>query len=198
MLPASSQVPSIPFYQNQSVANIAHGTGRELLPGNTLEGALNAVAVGADIIELDVHLTFDNVVVVRHDASVDATTDGVGLIADLTLAELQAFNVGFHESDYPLKLADAGIRIPTLESLFSALPDERFLIELKPDDTETGVQLCQLVFGLWVAAPSASGFFSLFGIAGFSSDVSTGSYFPWRRGGPNICSFELARSWTSL
>jgi glycerophosphoryl diester phosphodiesterase len=145
MLPASSQVPSIPFYQNQSVNNIAHGTGRELLPGNTLEGALNAVAVGADIIELDVHLTFDNVVVVRHDASVDATTDGVGLIADLTLAELQAFNVGFHESDYPHKLADAGIRIPTLESLFTALPDKRFLIELKPDDTETGVQLCQLV-----------------------------------------------------
>ena len=119
MFPAQSAMPSIPFYQNKSFNNIAHGTGRELLPGNTLEGAINAVAVGADIIELDVHLTLDKIVVVRHDKSVDTTTNGSGLIA--------------------------GIRIPPLESLFIALPDKRFLIELKPDDTETGVQLCRLV-----------------------------------------------------
>lgn len=145
IFPAQSAMPSIPFYQNKSFNNIAHGTGRELLPGNTLEGAINAVAVGADIIELDVHLTLDKIVVVRHDKSVDTTTNGSGLIAELTLAELQAFDVGFHESDYPDKLAVAGIRIPPLESLFIALPDKRFLIELKPDDTETGVQLCRLV-----------------------------------------------------
>ena len=144
-LPGYNLVQSTPFYQPQSFNNIAHGTGRELLPGNTLEGALNAVAVGADIIELDVHLTVDNIVVVRHDASVDDTTNGSGLIAELTLAELQAFDVGFHEIDYPNRTSVDGIRIPSLESLFIALPDRRFLIELKPDDIEVGVQLCRLV-----------------------------------------------------
>ena len=145
MLPGYGPVQSIPFYQGKGFNNIAHGTGRELMPGNTLEGALNAVAVGADIIELDVHLTLDKVVVVRHDATIDATTNGSGLIADMTLAELQAFDVGFHETDYPEKPTVDGIRIPTIEALFSALPDKRFLIELKPDDTETGIQLCQLI-----------------------------------------------------
>lgn len=145
MLPGYGGVQSIPFYQNKGFNNIAHGTGRELRPGNTLEGALNAVAVGADIIELDIHLTLDKVVVVRHGATVDATTNGSGPIADMTLAELQAFDVGFHKEDYPEKVAVEGIRIPTLESLFLALPDKRFLIELKPDDIETGIQLCQLV-----------------------------------------------------
>lgn len=145
MLPAYSRVQSIPFYQNHSFNNIAHGTGRELLPGNTLEGALNAVAVGADIIELDVHLTLDNIVVLRHDSSIDTTTNGSGYIADMTLAELQVFDVGFYESDYPDKKSVSGIRITPLEALFKALPDKRFLIELKPDDVETGVQLCRLV-----------------------------------------------------
>jgi len=145
MLPTSNRVPTIAFYESQSFSNIAHGTGRELLPGNTLEGALNAVAVGADIIELDVHLSADNIVVVRHDETIDATTNGSGLIAAMTLAELQAYKVGFHETDYPDKVAPDGISIPTLESLFVALPDKRFLIELKPDDIETGIRLCQLV-----------------------------------------------------
>jgi len=145
MLPGYGGVQSIPFYQDKGFNNIAHGTGRELMPGNTLEGAFNAVAVGADIIELDIHLTLDKVAVVRHDATVDATTNGSGSIADMTLAELQAFDVGFHKEDYPEKVAVEGVRIPTLESLFLALPDERFLIELKPDDVETGIQLCRLV-----------------------------------------------------
>ena len=145
MLPGYGRVQPIPFYQHQGFNNIAHGTGRELMPGNTLEGAFNAVAVGADIIELDVHLTLDKIVVVRHDATIDATTNGSGWIADMTLAELEAYDVGFHETDYGDKLAADGIRIPTLESLFVALPDKRFLIELKPDDIETGIQLCQLV-----------------------------------------------------
>jgi glycerophosphoryl diester phosphodiesterase len=145
--PAHNQVKPIAFYQNQvgPVNNIAHGTGRELMPGNTLEGALNSVAVGADIIELDVHLTADKFVVVRHDETIDSTTNGSGLIAEMSLAQLQSFDVGFHKGDYPDKIAPQGIRIPTLESLFVALPDKRFLIELKPDDTETGIQLCALV-----------------------------------------------------
>ena len=157
------------------------------------------MAVGADIIELDVHLTLDNVVVVRHDASVDATTDGSWpYCRPMTLAELQAFDVGFHEEDYPLKLADAGIRIPTLESLFSALPDERFLIELKPDDTETGVQLCRLVLAYGLQHQVLVGSFHSSVLRDFRQMLSTGTYFPWRRGGADICSCELARSWTSL
>ena len=143
--PTNNRVADIPFYGDHSFNIIAHGNGRELQPGNTLEAATNALSVGTDILELDVHLTADNVLVVRHDETIDSTTNGSGRIADMTLAELSLFDVGFNEYDYPDKVAEKGIRIPTLESLFVAFPSNRFLIEIKPEVSKTGESLCQLV-----------------------------------------------------
>jgi|TARA_B110000879_G_scaffold27067_1_gene36685 glycerophosphoryl diester phosphodiesterase len=143
--PAKNRVADIPFYADNAFAVIAHGNGRALMPGNTLEAAVNALSVGADILELDIHLTADNILVVRHDETIDSTTNGTGRIAEMTLAELSLYDVGFHEYDYPDKYAEKGIRIPTLESFFVALPANRFLIELKPKDGEAGRHLCQLV-----------------------------------------------------
>ncbi len=65
---------------------------------------MNALSVGADILELDIHLTADNILVVRHDETIDSTTNGTGRIAEMTLAELSLYDVGFHEYDYPEKL----------------------------------------------------------------------------------------------
>lgn len=143
--PADNRVEDIPFYADNSFNVIAHGNGRALLPGNTLEAAVNALSVGADILELDIHLTADNILVVRHDETIDSTTNGTGSIAEMTLAELSLFDVGFHKYDYPDKIAEKGIRIPTLESIFVALPANRFLIELKPEDGKAGRYLCRLV-----------------------------------------------------
>jgi glycerophosphoryl diester phosphodiesterase len=143
--PTNNRVADIPFYADKSFTVIAHGNGRALVPGNTLEAAVNAVAVGADILELDVHLSADNILVVRHDDTIDSTTNGSGKIAEMTLLDLELYDVGFHEGDYPEKVAAKGLRIPTLESLFVDLPGNRFLIELKPEDTETGKQLCLLI-----------------------------------------------------
>ncbi len=143
--PADNRVEDIPFYADNSFNVIAHGNGRALQPGNTLEAAVNALSVGADILELDIHLTADNILVVRHDETIDSTTNGTGRIDEMTLAELSIFDVGFHKYDYPEKVAEKGIRIPTLESLFVALPSNRFLIELKPEDPKAGQYLCQLV-----------------------------------------------------
>ncbi|MDG1819886.1 MAG: glycerophosphodiester phosphodiesterase [Porticoccaceae bacterium] len=143
--PTDNRVADIPFYGDNTFNVIAHGNGRALQPGNTLEAAANALAVGTDILELDVHLTADNILVVRHDETIDSTTNGSGRIADMTLAELSLFEVGFNEYDYPDKVAKKGIRIPTLESLFVAFPTNRFLIEIKPEISKTGHKLCRLV-----------------------------------------------------
>jgi glycerophosphoryl diester phosphodiesterase len=143
--PADNRLEDIPFYADNSFNVIAHGNGRALLPGNTLEAAVNALSVGADILELDIHLTADNILVVRHDDTIDSTTNGTGRIAEMTLAELSLFDVGFNKYDYPEKIAEKGIRIPTLESFFVTLPANRFLIELKPEDTKAGGYLCQLI-----------------------------------------------------
>ena len=128
-LPAAEPVKDIAFYQSTSVQVIAHGNGRALLPGNTLEAAVNAIEVGTDILELDIHLTADNQLVVRHDDMIDTTTNGSGLIAEMTLAEIQQYDVGFHKIDFPELSYPPGIVVPTLESLFARLPDSRYLIE---------------------------------------------------------------------
>ncbi len=144
-LPAAEPVKDIPFYKPTSVQVIAHGSARALLPGNTLEAAVNALRLGTDILELDIHLTADSQLVVRHDEMIDTTTNGSGLIADMTLAEIQQYDVGFHEVDFPDLAYPAGIVVPTLESLFIRLPESRYLIELKPEGTAAADHLCQLL-----------------------------------------------------
>src|SRR5512140_3219428 len=78
-------------------------------PENTLASFRAAIAAGADMVELDVHLTRDNELVVIHDDTLERTTDGKGNVADKTLAELKALDAGFKFNPQ-----FAGERIPTL------------------------------------------------------------------------------------
>jgi len=71
---------------------VAHRGGAGLMPENTLASFRNGIAIGADFIEMDVHLTKDGVPVIIHDATIDRTTDGKGAVNSFSLAELQAFN----------------------------------------------------------------------------------------------------------
>jgi glycerophosphoryl diester phosphodiesterase len=57
---------------------------------NTLPAFEYAYNVGADVVEMDLHLTKDNVVVVYHDDDLKTWTNCKGLIHDKTLAEIQA------------------------------------------------------------------------------------------------------------
>jgi len=145
MLPIYNRVAPTAYYQTNTFDILAHRNGGALLPGNTIEAGVNALAVGADVLELDVHLTEDNVLILRHDATIDSTTSGSGRIAEMTLAEIQAFDVGFHEIDYPDLVAAPGIKVPALRSLFERLPASRFLIELKPSNTAPADELCRLI-----------------------------------------------------
>ncbi len=68
----------------------AHRGGALLWAENSLLAFRNALALGADFLELDVHLTRDGEVVVIHDATLDRTTTGTGPVRERTLAELRA------------------------------------------------------------------------------------------------------------
>ena len=70
----------------------AHRGGAAFAPENTLAAFGRAIQIGADMVECDVHLSRDGEVVVMHDPNVATTTDGRGLISDLTLAELKKLN----------------------------------------------------------------------------------------------------------
>ena len=78
-------------------------------PENTLRSFVHAERAGMDAIELDLHLSKDGALAVMHDAEVDRTTDGTGLIADKTLAELRELDAG------------QGERVPVFEEVLDAV-----------------------------------------------------------------------------
>jgi glycerophosphoryl diester phosphodiesterase len=73
---------------------IAHRGGPAYNPENTLAAFQHAIDNSVDWIEFDVQRTTDNVLVVIHDETVDRTTNGSGLVGDLTLEEIQALDAG--------------------------------------------------------------------------------------------------------
>jgi len=91
------------------VLRIGHRGAAGHEPENTLRGFEAAVGLGADLVELDVHLCASGELVVIHDETVDRTTDGSGEVAGLTLSELRSLDAG------------KGERIPTLGEVFSTL-----------------------------------------------------------------------------
>ena len=70
----------------------AHRGASAYAPENTLEAFRLGMEMGAEGFELDVHLSKDGQLVVIHDETVDRTTNGIGLVRDMTLAELQALD----------------------------------------------------------------------------------------------------------
>jgi glycerophosphoryl diester phosphodiesterase len=67
---------------------VAHRGGAAQWPENSLTAFRNAIALGAQILELDVHLTADAEVAVIHDATLDRTTSATGPVAASTAADL--------------------------------------------------------------------------------------------------------------
>src|SRR5262249_30268114 len=104
----------------------AHRGGALIWPENSLLAFRNAVSLGADFLEFDVHLSKDGEVIVIHDPTLDRTTTGTGPVRERTLAELKT-----------LKLKDragAGTEesIPTLDDVVAvaAAGKRRMLLEI--------------------------------------------------------------------
>jgi glycerophosphoryl diester phosphodiesterase len=115
---------------------IAHRGASAVAPQNTLAAFRRALELGADGVELDVHLSADGVPVVMHNFEVDELTDGAGKVTDKTLAELKELDAG---SKFAPQFA--GERIPTLAEVFEALDGKLLVnVELK-DISSSGVGL---------------------------------------------------------
>jgi glycerophosphoryl diester phosphodiesterase len=107
-----------------------------------------AVETGADVLEMDAHITKDGEIVLMHDEKVDRTTDGTGLIEDLTLAELKQLDGAYKWSNddgqtFPYR--GQGIQVPTLRELFEKFPQMRYVIEIKLTENPIDKPLCNLI-----------------------------------------------------
>lgn len=141
-------VPDHPFFGQDGVLVIAHQGGEGLRPSNTLASFSHAVDLGVDVLEMDIHTTADNILVVMHDDTVDRTTDGSGRIQELTLEQLKTLDAGDYWTDdqgatYPFR--GQGIQVPTLEEIFTAFPDMPMNIEIKQESPSMVVPFCQLL-----------------------------------------------------
>jgi glycerophosphoryl diester phosphodiesterase len=118
---------------------IAHAGGKGLHPENTLEAFATSVALGCDMLEMDIRLTKDGVLVTHHDPTVTRTSNGSGAVIDHSLAELKALNFGYHFRDQSGAAAyrDQPAHIASLEELFQRYPNVPMTIELK-DRSEAG------------------------------------------------------------
>lgn len=97
-------------------------------PENTMLAFQKAVEIGVDGIELDVHLTKDNELVIIHDEDIKRTCDGEGLVKDMTLEELRKF-----DASATFKGVYGFCGIPTLREYFELVKDTDIItnIELK-------------------------------------------------------------------
>ena len=127
---------------------IAHRGGAGLRPENTLEAFAHAVALGADVLEMDVQPTSDGAIVCIHDASVDRTTEGRGRVDSLSLDELSKLDAGYRWStdagrSFPFR--GKGIRIPTLEQVFARFGQTRMIVEMKRGGVALARPLCEMI-----------------------------------------------------
>lgn len=115
---------------NRIVKIQAHRGYSGRFPENTLISFAKAVEAGADQIELDVHRSADGTIFVMHDAEVSRTTNGQGLIRELTAAQIKALDAG---SKCAARFA--GEQVPTLAETLDLLRGRiRVNIELKVKD----------------------------------------------------------------
>src|SRR4051812_32195440 len=82
---------------NQHYLNVAHRGASAYEPENTLRAFRRAIEMGADMSELDLHLSKDGELIVMHNYTVDQTTNGHGAIKEMTLAEIKGLDAGHGE-----------------------------------------------------------------------------------------------------
>lgn len=103
---------------------IGHRGSKGTLPENTLPSFEQAIKVGCEWVELDVYQVEGELLVI-HDKSVDRTTDGKGLVSELSFDEIRALDAG------------GGHSVPTLQEVIN-LVDRRCRINIELKGPNTG------------------------------------------------------------
>ncbi len=106
---------------------IAHRGASAILPENTHSAFQRAIADKADIIEVDLHFTKDDELVIIHDKTLDRTVNGTGLVRNLTLEEIKQYTI-----KQPPSRKGHVERVPTLQELIESIDGQvSLLLELK-------------------------------------------------------------------
>jgi glycerophosphoryl diester phosphodiesterase len=114
------------------ILKIGHRGAKGYEPENTLVSFEKAIEMGADGIELDVHLSLDGYLIVIHDETIDRTTSGKGVVNQMTLLELKSFTI------------NEKYTIPTLEEVLD-LVNKRVFVNIELKNQDTAEKVAQLI-----------------------------------------------------
>ena len=147
--------PSIPINADGSYANpfrigrplvIPHAGGDAMFPENTLYAFEHSVALGADVVDIDVRIASDGVPVAMHDSTVDRTTDGRGDVRSMTSLDLAELDAGYRfvtGATFPFR--GVGITVPTIESVLQRFPDRLVTLDMKDQRVAAVAPVCRLL-----------------------------------------------------
>jgi glycerophosphoryl diester phosphodiesterase len=111
---------------------IGHRGARGYEPENTILGFQKAIELHVDQIELDVHLSSDNELMVIHDETIDRTTNGKGFVNQFSLQELKDFRMEKEQ------------QIPTLSEVLDLI-DQKCSINIELKSYETADKVVELI-----------------------------------------------------
>ena len=136
------------------VMRVAHRGASAQYPENTMLAFRQAIQQGVDMIELDVHLTSDDELIVMHDTTLDRTTNGHGNIHDYSLQEIRQLNAG------------QGEKVPLLSEAIQLARESqlRLFVEVKGSTDAAGVAIAEAV----IRALEADNFLSQIVLTSFS------------------------------
>jgi len=125
------------FFTSPRPLVFAHRGGAGLAPENTIAAFDNGLALGADGLEMDVHLSRDGHVVVHHDPALDRTTNLRGLVSEHTAEELSRCDAGYYfraQGRFPFR--GRGLGVPSLAEVMGHYHDVPIIIEMKVNSVD--------------------------------------------------------------
>lgn len=151
LIPVKDVIEINPFSttENKRPLVIAHGGAKDLFPENTMVAFDGSVAIGIDMLEIDVCLTKDNILITHHDKTIDSMTDGTGEIHDYTFEELKAFNFGYGFKDLEGNnpYANISVSVTQLSDVFKKYPNLLYNVEIK-NSGDIGEQAADILYEL--------------------------------------------------
>ena len=129
---------------------IPHGGGDGMFPEDTLYAYEHSMAMGGDVVDLDVQLTMDGIPLAFHDDTLERTTNGHGPVETKTYAELSRLDAGYNFTTDGTTHPFRGRRllIPTIKSVLNAFPHKLVTLDLKDLRVAAVAPLCTLLESL--------------------------------------------------
>lgn len=114
----------------------AHRGAAAILPENTLPSFQRGLELGADALEMDLHMTADGHIVVSHDPSAQRMCGVNAWFRRAMLGAVKSWDAGygFLDTDGGRPHAGKGIRVPTLEEILVELPRVPLNVDIKQSE----------------------------------------------------------------